>query len=868
MSFFDQVKQSLLDILLVLSSLNPMQREALIRFERCNVDPTNENLSHIINQATDEQMEHLIKGSQYEIEGRNQNDPALQCFSSAQISSFGCIFRLSLLQETLYRYFSHEEIIVLIEICQMPSFPADLQLRSLQQLQQFLSAILPETLKSIHETVKEATDRGKEANKVIFQLLDSCQDQSLLAQPLMQLLTKDLAVMLHIQEYFPKLQSLQLVQLVRLMQMENHWNILEIRQLLSPDKKGWMGLQGLIDEHEVDRKNINSMMDDVELHDLMNDGDDEYDNDHGHGDHQKQNSANYSQENFAMIILEQPPERTVYRRCLKPNPTVVVKSMHQPTLLPGESLCVVPVLYRFDTNQPINHLSGNMPVSSNVGSSSVFKRLKVMKTSHQLDDTLFYLRFELRKTDGQKQSDALAHVHTKPFTVVSHSTLLSQRKFLSSNNSFCHHCNTKFLFSAQSSLPSVNEVVPATGSTQGGTRVVVLGTNFEDTPALLVKFDNIAVIPEYYGAGTLICITPRHIPGQVSVTVSNNAKDYGKSKGTFTFEDHQPPSSLSLSQCIEGSANPLSQSEMDHILQDLMNDAGLGAELLSSGFAPFSVLHYAASFGKKEIVEHLLFTKNMSPNLLDSKGNSALYWALYFGHFDLLLPFVRAGIDINHPNNEGVSLLHLATSISPQLVAKLVYLGSWVNAVDDEGCTPLHMATVYGNAEIVKILLRCGAFLNAQDNEGESPLHYAVRENNLNMVHLLISEGISINCQNEDGETALHMAISSGSSDIIKLLLQTNQCNLNLADCTGSSPLNLALEHAILDQVTSSYNPTVFHNQIFGKNVESMLENTNDFLVKLLLSSGAKFSHTPNFPFSPTTQNVHHFSPLPSAIYH
>lgn len=415
-------------------------------------------------------------------------------------------------------------------------------------------------------------------------------------------------------------------------------------------------------------------------------------------------------------------------------------------------------------------------------------------------------------------------------------------------------------------MPSVNEVVPTTGSTQGGTRVVVLGTNFEDTPALLVKFDNIAVIPEFYGAGTLICITPRHIPAQVSVTVSNNAKDFGKSLGTFTFEESQPPNPLSLSQAIEGAANPLSQSEFDNFFSEFTSDIELGEELLSSGFAPYNVLHYASAYGKKEIVEDLLFNKNLSPNILDKKGNSGLYWALYFGHFDLLLPFVRAGIDMNHQNNEGKTLLHLASTISPQVVAKLIYLGSWVNAVDDDGCTPLHMATVCGNLEVVKILLRCGAFLNAQDNEGESPLHYAIRENNLEMVRLLIAEGISINCQNEDGESGLHIAIASGASDIIHLLLQTKHCNLNLSDYTGTSPLHLALEHAInghssLDQVDlNSFFASYCQNNCKISN--SLLETTNDVLVHLLMRHGAKFSQEIPSPA------VHPFFSLPSAVYH
>jgi len=787
MSFFDQVKQSLIDILILLQSLTPPQKEALVRFERCEVDPTQQNLPQVIQQATENQMEQLVQFSQYENDyQRANNDEFLKTLTKAQISSFGCVFRLLLLQETLFKFFSCDEVLVLIEMCRMSSFPADLQLRSLQQFQQFLSGILPETLNAIHDTVQEATDQAAEANKIIFQLLESYQDQSLLAQPLAQLLTTDLDTMMHIQEFFPKLQPLQLVQIVRLMQMDNQWNILEIRQLLSPDQKGWMGLQGLLDQDETM-------------------GIDE---------------PRSEKDSFSLTIIEQPPERTVYKRCLKPNPTVLIQSSQQPNLLAGESLCIVPTLYRFDTNEPVPFLTGDTPVSSNIGSSAIFKRLKVTKTSHQLDDTLFFLQFELRKTDGRKQSETIAFVQTKPFTVVSHSTLLPQ---------------------AAAILPTVNEVVPGTGSTEGGSRVVIIGLNFEDSPGLVVKFDNIPVVPEFHGTGTLICLTPRHVPAQVKVTVANNGKQFGNTNALFTYEDSQQMPGAPVSQSIQDMTEGFSQSDMESIFGTLQ-DIGLTEELLSSGFSPFEPVHFASALGKKDLLTKLLSTGKASANSLDAKGNNGLYWALYYGHEDLLAPFVHAGVDINNQNEDGTTLLHLATKISPQLVAKLIYLGAWVNTSDYEGRSPLHIAVANGNLDSVRVLLRCGAFINALDNEDDTAIHYAVREERADLVQFLIAEGISVNAQNEDGETALHIAIATRNTDVLRVLLQSKKCNLNIQDNTGASPLLVAAELGLRSCVEQLLQNGSNINQAdrTGRSPLDTAKNTQEALVQLLLSHGAK----------------------------
>lgn len=753
----EDLKSSLYDFILVLSALSDAQRLALVRFERSENDPLKQNLNRLIERADEKQIEFLIRSSQNSLDDPRiqeliKSDSFLQSLTNAQVDAFGCVFRLLLLQETLYQCFSSDQLVQFLEMCRMPGTPADLQLKVLQQFQQLLSQMLPESLRSLHHNIETAPNRDQEVSRVTFQLLESCQDQSLLNQPLARLLRCDLNTMMHIHENFPRLQPIQIVQLVRLMQMENQWGILEIRQLLAPDRTGWQGLQALMEENGDE---CMSDSDDVE---------------------------------FSLSIIDQPPDRIVYNRCLKPNPVVLVQSRQPPSLGPGESLQIVPVLYRFDTSQPIQFLVGNQPQSANIGSPVVFKRLKVSKTSHQLDDTLFFLRFELRITDGSKQSESLASVQSKPFSVVSHSSLLKEK--------------------SKAPVAAVTEVIPPSGSTIGGTRVVIIGSNFEDSPTLLVRFDNTTVFAEFVSPGTLVCFTPSHFPASVHVTVSNNSKDWSNPPGAFTFEEGQEGGDQSLGVSNIG----FTETDIESFFADEGDDLGLTEALLQGGFEPFPVSHFAAASDNIALTQRIVNHSQMhtSVNMRDRKGRTPLHWATRYGCIATMSVLLGAGVDVNLQDRSGLSPLHLAVGQDQTAVSQLLEAGANVNLPTGNGLSPLHMACCCGDLDVVSLLLDYGAFINQYDEEGETPLHWAVRESNLPLVQLLLKRGSLVNQQNDDGETALHIALSMDkiNTAIISLLASQSSCDLSRPDRSGALPMLLAVERDVGHQLVQSLIPS------------------------------------------------------------
>ncbi len=88
------------------------------------------------------------------------------------------------------------------------------------------------------------------------------------------------------------------------------------------------------------------------------------------------------------------------------------------------------------------------------------------------------------------------------------------------------------------------------------------------------------------------------------------------------------------------------------------------------------------------------------------------------------------------------------------------------------GSTPLMYAVLYGDADVVRLLLDNGADPNVRNEAGASALMWAVDD--LEKTRLLLQRGADVNARSEDGRTALSIAASrSGSLAVVRLLLDS-----------------------------------------------------------------------------------------------
>lgn len=93
-----------------------------------------------------------------------------------------------------------------------------------------------------------------------------------------------------------------------------------------------------------------------------------------------------------------------------------------------------------------------------------------------------------------------------------------------------------------------------------------------------------------------------------------------------------------------------------------------------------------------------------------------------------------------------------------------------VNQKSNFGDYPIHIASVRGNIDEMKILLDNGADINAIGEHGYTALHNAVEQGNINTVKFLLEQNIDTTIKNINHLTAKELAQITNNQEIYKIL--------------------------------------------------------------------------------------------------
>lgn len=120
-----------------------------------------------------------------------------------------------------------------------------------------------------------------------------------------------------------------------------------------------------------------------------------------------------------------------------------------------------------------------------------------------------------------------------------------------------------------------------------------------------------------------------------------------------------------------------------------------------------------------------LLDKGAEVNAADHEGSTALSYALQYRKLGMIDALLKKGADPNVKNvYNGMTLLHVACNMGlDREVAKFIAAKADVNAKDNQGRTPLHLAVLntYGAADMVRALLKAGADPLAEDTSKFTP---------------------------------------------------------------------------------------------------------------------------------------------------
>lgn len=161
---------------------------------------------------------------------------------------------------------------------------------------------------------------------------------------------------------------------------------------------------------------------------------------------------------------------------------------------------------------------------------------------------------------------------------------------------------------------------------------------------------------------------------------------------------------------------------------------------------------------------------------LDGEGMTPLDWAYKSGHPVVAEMMLRREKRDQSEALGGSSPLHRAAYLGlSQAVRSLITYGANEDAVDEDGETPMHKAVREGHLATAEVLVRIGD-VNALSNEGMTPLHWACLTGREEIVALLLAHGADQRMTSDmlDQLTPADMAHIMSHEEVMACLDQTS----------------------------------------------------------------------------------------------
>lgn len=247
---------------------------------------------------------------------------------------------------------------------------------------------------------------------------------------------------------------------------------------------------------------------------------------------------------------------------------------------------------------------------------------------------------------------------------------------------------------------------------------------------------------------------------------------------------------------------------------------GLLKRWLSTSHSSATDAHRAVSSGDRDELGAVLQADPGQANATDKNGCTPLHLAALEARTEMADILLDAGARVDAREQRfGYTPLHMACSqgykpviaaVEPKMVEeveeafpegsardlarRLMDAGADPNARAGFSRTPLHMAAVAGQSEVVETLLTSGAECMVRDDMEFTPLHYAAFGGDGRVAELLLEAGADPTAPAEMDYNPLHTAAEKGTLEVARVILDAG-LDPNAPTRQGRTALALAKQH-------------------------------------------------------------------------
>jgi len=247
-----------------------------------------------------------------------------------------------------------------------------------------------------------------------------------------------------------------------------------------------------------------------------------------------------------------------------------------------------------------------------------------------------------------------------------------------------------------------------------------------------------------------------------------------------------------------------------------------GANLESRNIDGNTPLLEAIRYGLTSSIEKLTLS-NADTSCRNTRGDTPLHIAVAMDRLDMVNILLKTGVSIHARNTRNITPFQTALSISPKMVSALLE-NNRIFIPDDYGNSVLHIALLGRTSdEIIKAIIRQGARINAIDNNGKTPLRLALDLELWQAVKIIADSGAdpffiaadnktpsdvafakgemgirsvfsgrAISAKDNSGSTILHYAARLGGPEMIAILLELG-ANRSIKNIASESPNDIAV---------------------------------------------------------------------------
>lgn len=206
---------------------------------------------------------------------------------------------------------------------------------------------------------------------------------------------------------------------------------------------------------------------------------------------------------------------------------------------------------------------------------------------------------------------------------------------------------------------------------------------------------------------------------------------------------------------------------------------------------------------------------------------------------------IHAGVSVDTRDEEGdTPLLLAALNGQDDIVQLLIDNGSDIDQINSNGDTPLSLAAFGGHSKIFKLFLDKGSFINQGNQNGDTALSLAASKGHTHIVKLLLEKNTPIDGVNDEGNTPLLLAVMHGHEDMVKLLLE-NGSSIHQTDHDGDTPLLLAIQlghHKIVELLLENGSSILETDRDGDSPLSLAVVWGHHNIVELLLEKGAEIN--------------------------